>query len=354
MASGIIKITPTELLAQASEMNALQEQYLDLFGNVNSELNKVNSNWSTNLAHNFCRKITGSSQTFLQITRELANGAKVAKSSAETFETVDSQLAKLYEDDGSTKKPYNEATMSEIPDPVDMDFYLRNVTDAEYALLCHYWSQAAQSNNPLEDFWNRLQDLPENDPIRELAFSQMSCVNSSTGFSAITIKDGNGNAMVIFAGTNGDAADLFADAEVAIGSNTIQSQEAIDLVNRLSKECDNIVVTGHSLGGYLATAVTLKNKSVSNCIAFDPPGRYDAWYQNTFRDQYASKVTTYVADGSLINKVGFRVGSVNHVPIPKELENGGALSHNHGIKQISDALGGVSEKSWNLTCPVER
>ena len=354
MSSARIIITPAELLAQASEMNTLQEEFSDLFRNVTVELIQVNQNWSSNLAHNFSGKISCFNKNQVLLVQDLVRGYGVAKTCAETFESVDSELAKLYGSNKLSKEKNNKATMSKVPDPVDMDYYMRNVTDAEYALLCHYWSQAAQANDPLEAFWNMIQDLPENDPIREIAFSQMSCVNSPTGFSAITIKDGNGNAMVIFAGTNGDAADLFADAELTIGSNTIQSQEAIDLVNRLSKECDNIVVTGHSLGGYLATAVTLKNQRVSNCIAFDPPGRYDAWYQNTFRDQYASKVTTYVAEGSLISKVGFRVGSVNHVHIPKELENGGALSHNHGIKQISEALGGVSEKSWNLTCPVER
>ena len=97
-----IKLTPSELQAQAIEMKSLESEYTMLFGGVSSELNKINSNWSPNLAHNFAGKITSSNKNFAQITQELMNGAKFADSCAVTFETVDSQLAKMYGTDNTS------------------------------------------------------------------------------------------------------------------------------------------------------------------------------------------------------------------------------------------------------------
>lgn len=91
-----ILLTPAELQAQAVEMRTLAEDYEALFGNVGSTLNKVNGNWSANLANNFTGKITTAQRSFQLVTQELMNGAQIADTSAKTFESVDSQLAKLY------------------------------------------------------------------------------------------------------------------------------------------------------------------------------------------------------------------------------------------------------------------
>ena len=91
-----IKLTPSELQAQASEMRALEQEYESLFASVTSELGSINRNWSAKLANNFKGKIISTQNTFSQLTEDLMNGAKVADTCAVTFETVDSQLAKLY------------------------------------------------------------------------------------------------------------------------------------------------------------------------------------------------------------------------------------------------------------------
>lgn len=95
----MIKLTPEELQAQAAEMKALEKEYTSLFSNVSSELGKVNSNWSPNLANNFTGKIRSAQNRFMYITEELNNGAKVADSCAITFQSVDSELAKIYSTD---------------------------------------------------------------------------------------------------------------------------------------------------------------------------------------------------------------------------------------------------------------
>ena len=91
-----IKLTPAELMTQASQMRTLEEEFSTLFSSVVVELNKVNGNWSPNLAHNFVGKITSAQTKFTHISQMLLDGAKVAEHSARSFESVDSALAKLY------------------------------------------------------------------------------------------------------------------------------------------------------------------------------------------------------------------------------------------------------------------
>ena len=97
-----ISLTPAELKQQASQLQSLSEEFSQLFSNVVRDLHGVNGNWSVNLAHNFSGKITSAQNRFAAITQTLSDGAKVAETSATTFESVDSQLAKLTYSD--TKK----------------------------------------------------------------------------------------------------------------------------------------------------------------------------------------------------------------------------------------------------------
>ena len=91
-----IKLTPQELQAQATEMKALEADYQSLFSNISGTLQNTNTSWSPNLSNNFSGKITSVQKSFMQITQELMNGAKAADACAVTFESIDSQLAKLY------------------------------------------------------------------------------------------------------------------------------------------------------------------------------------------------------------------------------------------------------------------
>lgn len=101
MAERII-ITPAELQAQSAELRGLEGAYSDLFSGVSAELRQINGNWSPNLAHNFEGKINSAQNTFAQITQDLRNGAYVANTCAVTFQSVDSELSKLYATGEST------------------------------------------------------------------------------------------------------------------------------------------------------------------------------------------------------------------------------------------------------------
>lgn len=349
---GKIQLTPSELQTQANEMQALETEYSILFTGVSSDLKNVNGNWSANLSNNFEGKINSAQKSFTQITQELMKGSKVANTCAVTFESVDTELAKLSQ--GSAPKTVQ---IAEKPKPVDMGDYLNRVSAAEYAKLCELSYSALKSDDPQKAYIDLLYaNLPEKDPLRKITSEQVIVTNGENGFSAITILDGD-NALVVFAGTNGDRGDLISDAQLFLnpligGGSTAQSKQAIDLVNELSKTHSNIVVTGHSLGGYLATSATLKNSSVSKCVTFDAPGRYDAWWQELTNDQ-AEKIQNYEARGSYISSVGYDVGSTERISVES---SGGDfkigdinVDQNHDIGNLHDALNEKSpmENSWN-------
>lgn len=110
-----IQLTPAELKAQAAEMRALNEEYTSLFSSFSSELKSVNGNWSTNLANNFVGKISVAQNSFKMISIELANGAKVADNCANTFTTVDAELAKVYPSSSGGRAVSVNASANAVP-----------------------------------------------------------------------------------------------------------------------------------------------------------------------------------------------------------------------------------------------
>jgi pimeloyl-ACP methyl ester carboxylesterase len=175
-----------------------------------------------------------------------------------------------------------------------------------------------------------------------LTSDQLIVTDSISGFSALTIL-GKDTAIVAFAGTDpAQAADYVADAKLVFGQPSVQSMQANALVAALSTKYSDIVVTGHSLGGYLATSATLNNEAVSSCIAFDAPGRTDAVLQSLVNSQRTAKVINYTAKDSGISWVGGHVGET-----PESLDVKENFL-NHGIKEICDALGGKKAiaKTW--------
>lgn len=95
MADNTIQLTPAELLSQASQLQSVYDQYSGLFTSVQSTLKNINTGLSSNLAHNFLGKITSAQNSFSRILQTIEGGIKVATSAANTFQSVDSELAKL-------------------------------------------------------------------------------------------------------------------------------------------------------------------------------------------------------------------------------------------------------------------
>ena len=100
--AGKIQLTPAELLAQSAEMLALEQEFASLFQKTESLLGQVNSDWSANLANNFAGKITSAQKACTSIINMLDGGAKIAETSANTMDSVDQLLGKLFNGDGDS------------------------------------------------------------------------------------------------------------------------------------------------------------------------------------------------------------------------------------------------------------
>lgn len=345
-----IQLTPTELLSQANEMDSIVNDMANLFSAVDSELKLINSNWSANLSNNFSRKITSTKKTLGDLVNTISEGSSIVKLSAKSFESVDKLLSTAYSNIATAVENVVQNIIEDVNNltRLDVEEYCEKVSPAEYARLCKLAYDAIKKDNPEEALVELLKNdsyLPDNDPIKNTSLAQVEVYTSDTGFSAFTIADGD-NVIVIFVGTNGDIGDFIADAELAIGATSLQSMQANTLVSQLTKKYDNVVVTGHSLGGYLATSTTLHNSGVSKCVSFEAPGRYDTGVQKIFNNERFNKIDTYNAEGSLISKVGSPVGDVETIPVK---ESGGAISHNHSIANLCDALGGKKriQNTWD-------
>lgn len=221
--------------------------------------------------------------------------------------------------------------------------------------MCQIWYNALdmKDKKPKEAFMDLIRGkcLPVNDPLGNIDPSQVTVINAENGLDVVIIGEGD-TAIVIFAGTDfGTPEDVLADVMLASGITSSQEKQAVSLIELLSEQYPNTVVTGHSLGGYLATAVTLENSSVSKCSAFDPPGRYDAGFQHLFNRNRVAKITTYEAMGSPVSDglkltsrgINQNVGNVINIRV-----SGKGNWHRHGIKENGGALGGekVIRCSW--------
>ncbi len=89
-----IRLTPEELHAQSGEMNALMQEYEELFSKTTGILNSTNADWSANLANNFTAKILSAQKGFSSVVDVLGFGVEAVKSSAETFNNLDANLSK--------------------------------------------------------------------------------------------------------------------------------------------------------------------------------------------------------------------------------------------------------------------
>lgn len=237
-----------------------------------------------------------------------------------------------------------------------MGDYNSKVTDEELLKLTILAYEADDvSGNRAEKYAELLRrDLPEHDPLKKVTADQITYIhNNANGFTAFVISDGK-SATVIFPGTNGLVGDVVADAKLALGVTSSQAEEAIALINKVTNTHSSVAVTGHSLGGYLATSATLHNEGVNRCVAFDPPGRWtpDFSLDKRFDRSRSSAVTTYENEGSKISWVGFGVGEVKKV----RLDNGGFWQHSSSEMYRSMHGSEKVENSWSnseLNVPPE-
>ena len=225
------------------------------------------------------------------------------------------------------------------------------VSDAEFAYLALCTNNAASGKNMKQDFLDSLKKLPEGHPLRDIDPGQVSTV-SYMGVEAVVIRTSNDSAIVMFAGTD-SALDVIADTGIAVnGKNVVTSAQlfvANSIIKRLEASgCNNIQVSGHSLGGYLAADVTMRNKSVTQCVTFDAPGAssQDVASNKRARNKQSQRIHNYTVNGSVVNLPGVHYGDTESINVNP---NWAGPLPNHRIANIfNDHFGGMDtiNKEW--------
>lgn len=343
--SNEIKVTTGDLKNHAASISNLAILVGDISRNNTNAINKMENACSCFRAAGIYVSANELIGKFTDLVNTLNAGASKALACAEAYEDSSDSLINQYKDwfeNVEAGSATNSVLSYQSGAPIELDYYLNKVTDAEYAKLNQIWTDVCDSDDPINEFIKR---LPENSPLRKISADQINVIRSDSGLDAITLTDNNGNALVIFAGTK-DFKDMINDASILRGHAPEQEYQAIALINQLAQTHPNITVSGYSLGGYLATAATLKCPSITKCVTFDPPGRYDKFFQDIFNSDACSKITTYEANGSLVSAVGLSEGKWTPVSVEYNTD---CFFPNHNIEKIYEALGGDNavNNCWN-------
>ncbi|TWH99750.1 Protein of unknown function (DUF2974) [Luteimonas cucumeris] len=177
--------------------------------------------------------------------------------------------------------------------------------------------------------WNRLQPDPDGGKFlvdaqgNHIAIDPADLEDSSTGFRAGIYQNDQGEYVVAFAGTDpSEMADIGADATQAFGLDTAQYNQAIALAKdaELAFGDGNVVFTGHSLGGGLASAAALATGGAG--VTFNAAGLSDdtlsdlGFSPNAARENVADsgQVRRYIVETDPLNVVQQDVPFLNGAP----------------------------------------
>ncbi|MBX9401193.1 hypothetical protein K4L06_07690 [Lysobacter sp. BMK333-48F3] len=172
----------------------------------------------------------------------------------------------------------------------------------------------------------------------------------SSGFRAAIYTNGNGQYVVAFAGTNGfnpiGDGDIANDVGQGLGFNTSQYKQAVALAKEAEAAFgDNVVYTGHSLGGGLASTAALATGNTA--VTFNAAGLSN----DTLRDLGFSphearsqaedgQIRRYNVDGDPLTGVQQSVEVLNGMPdaVGYELN----LKHPEGWPNVLSAHGSAT------------
>ncbi|MDB5345318.1 MAG: hypothetical protein JWP89_3695 [Schlesneria sp.] len=96
--------------------------------------------------------------------------------------------------------------------------------------------------------------------------------SKKTGFHAVLFENKvTGEHVLGFAGTDPSFHDYYTDVVQGLGVWTGQYKQAIDLAAKLKQQYPNLRLTGHSLGGGLASAASIINR-IAGTVTFNAAG----------------------------------------------------------------------------------
>lgn len=254
-----IKLDPSILLEQSVEMETLGKEYDVLFSGVTSILNQTNNNWSANLAHNFSGKITTAQKGFAGVVDMLNYGASAAKTSAESFQSIDLQMEKAIGEkisaSGKTgvariNSSQSEPSLQEVSG-LSTPFYFSDFEDPIYKVLKEIYSgmgkvedysEILESLNSgfLKDFMSEVHELAEEfkDTLKEdkvfqilgYIYDGLDTIKAWTGgdvdkvesLAEKYIKKGIKAGTKEFIGVAGNTKSVYIDLAWNFGKNAVE------------------------------------------------------------------------------------------------------------------------------------
>lgn len=220
--------------------------------------------------------------------------------------------------------------------------------------------------------WSRLSDAQ----LEAAGIKPAELESKATGFRSAIYQDGKGHYVLAFAGTDPKSGkDWLADGLQASGLPTAQYSQAVALATKAKTAFhDNLVITGHSLGGGLASAASVATDSAA--VTFNAAGLNNATLRRavpngdpgTLRTQAENGlVRRYAVDGEVLtgeqeqgagrglapDAIGHKIELRDPSPTPWILQapglnlvtdtvHGGQL---HGMGSVLDALS--KDQPWN-------
>lgn len=197
---------------------------------------------------------------------------------------------------------YNRTTKKKDKDDYDMDDSLDGLSPEQKAMLKSEKLEGYEKLNAEE--------------MKRLGINSTDLNDTKTGFKADIYKDKNGDYVLVYRGTYSDPDhpenDLIHDwskewtddnMKQGLGMGSEQYNKSIDIakkVNRNKPKGKQLTITGHSLGGGLATAAGAATGSKT--YAFCPAGVHPNTYKMYgVKNPDTSKVHTYYSNQDFLN-----------------------------------------------------
>ena len=128
-----------------------------------------------------------------------------------------------------------------------------------------------------------------------------------TGFSATLFENLQGERVLAFRGTNPfSIADWTNNIQVLNGVVPLQFEQAMELYNSIATQygTENLTLTGHSLGGALASYVSAQDDSHPNSVVFNALGVEHLVPTGTY-----TNVTNYNWGRDPVSALGGQIGA---------------------------------------------
>ena len=147
---------------------------------------------------------------------------------------------------------------------------------------------------------------------KDLRISNMKQIeNEKIQFGGMTIRDNNGNAYVVYEGTNSSIIGWLQNFMLTVIYPTDTQKEAIDYINKNVERTDKkVYVLGHSKGGNLALVSSMEcDEEIRNKIEkiynYDGPGIRKEELESDKYKAIKDRLTNFLPDGSLVGVMMF-------------------------------------------------